>query len=79
MSLVKIKMWQTTPRLSQDFKHLAKQMKAEASSMPGGVTAKTASSVQSELHDLLCHNNYDIVCITESWLHANTPNSLLDP
>jgi len=32
-----------------------------------------------ELHDLLYHNNYDIVCITESWLHANTPNSLLDP
>jgi len=32
-----------------------------------------------ELHNLLYRNNYDIVCITESWLHANTPNSLFDP
>ena len=32
-----------------------------------------------ELHHILYANNYDIVFITESWLHADIGMGLLDP
>jgi len=43
------------------------------------LNARSICNKLQELHDILYHNNHDIVCITESWLHANTSNSLLDP
>jgi len=33
----------------------------------------------SELHHLLYIDNYDIAFITETWLHNDIPNGLLDP
>lgn len=32
-----------------------------------------------ELHYVLYSENYDIVCITETWLHSNKNSGLLDP
>jgi len=32
-----------------------------------------------ELHHILYHDTFDLVFITETWLHADIPSGLLDP
>ena len=41
--------------------------------------AQSVVNKLSELHHILYTNNYDIVFITESWLHAGIDMGLLDP
>ena len=39
-----------------------------------------ARSLKNKICDLHCHlnnNNLDIVCITETWLHSSTPDSVV--
>jgi len=32
-----------------------------------------------ELHHILYHDKFDLVFVTETWLHADIPSGLLDP
>jgi len=41
--------------------------------------AQSVVNKLSELHHILYTNNYNIVFITESWLHAGIDMGLLDP
>ena len=43
------------------------------------LNARSVNNKLSEFHDLLYGNSYDIICVTESWLRADIPSSLLDP
>ena len=41
--------------------------------------ARSIVNKLSELHHLLYNVGYDLLLITETWLHSDIPSSLLDP
>jgi len=43
------------------------------------LNARSVVNKLPELHYLLYFSNYDILLITEFWLHAGITNGLLDP
>ena len=43
------------------------------------LNARSIVNKLPELHYLLYNNNYSVICITETWLHSEITNGLLDP
>ena len=41
--------------------------------------ARSLSNKLNELHQLLYCNKYDVICVTETWLHDGITCGLLDP